>query len=156
MLLSWNAATDAETPSAGLSYNLRVGTALADGNVVNPESESDGFRLLPALGNVQLGTNAFLNLQPGTYYWSVQAVDAAFAGGPFAAETSFAIPSPTLSILSSGTNAAISWQPTYPGWVLQESLSLAPVAWSNSPSGATNPIAVPVTQPTKFYRLRLP
>ncbi len=149
----WNPATDNETPSAGLSYNLRVGTAPGNGNVVAPDSEPTGFRLLSALGNAQFRTNAFLKLEPGTYYWSVQAVDSAFAGGPFAAEAILVVPSPALSILPSGTNIVISWQPSYPGWILQEAMSLAPVVWSNSPSGATNPVVVPATLPMKFYRL---
>ena len=32
----------------------------------------------------------------------------------------------------------------------------APTNWTNSPSGATNPIVVPATVPAKFYRLRKP
>jgi len=39
---------------------------------------------------------------------------------------------------------------------LQETLSLAPTNWVNAPSGATNPIVVPATGPTKFYRLFKP
>ena len=32
----------------------------------------------------------------------------------------------------------------------------APSNWVNSASGAANPITVPATVPTKFYRLRKP
>ena len=49
--------------------------------------------------------------------------------------------------------ATISWTPDRPGFVLQETAVLSPANWSNSPSGATNPIVVPATLPTKFYRL---
>jgi sugar lactone lactonase YvrE len=52
--------------------------------------------------------------------------------------------------------ATISWTPDTPGFVLQETLTLAPPAWTNSPSGATNPVVVPAVLPTKFYRLRKP
>jgi hypothetical protein len=52
--------------------------------------------------------------------------------------------------------ATISWAPVTPGFVLQETLSLSPANWTNSPSGATNPIVVPATLPTKFYRLNKP
>jgi len=52
--------------------------------------------------------------------------------------------------------ASISWTPATPGFVLQENLNLASTNWINSPSGATNPIAVSVTQPAKFYRLFKP
>ena len=156
--LNWSPATDAQTPSAGLSYNLRVGTTPGGVDVVSPEAETNGFRLLPASGNAQMRTNAFLeNLVPGTaYYWSVQAVDAALAGGPFASEASFVMPGPTLRIVTSNANAVISWQPSYAGVVLQESPSLSPATWTNLPSGATNPAAVPATNETMFYRLFKP
>ncbi len=50
-------------------------------------------------------------------------------------------------------NATISWMPDTPGFVLQETLSLSPTNWVNSVSGATNPIVVPATVPSRFYRL---
>lgn len=50
----------------------------------------------------------------------------------------------------------ISWTPPTPGFVLQETWSLDPPDWTNSPSGATNPITVPTLEPMKFYRLYKP
>ncbi len=53
--------------------------------------------------------------------------------------------------------ATISWSPaTGTNWILQERLSLSAGSWTNSPSGWTNPIVVPATLPTKFYRLFKP
>jgi hypothetical protein len=64
---------------------------------------------------------------------------------------------PLLSIIPSGPGAAtISWSPAAPGWVLQENLDLTTTNWVNSPSGATNPIVVPATLPTKYFRLVKP
>jgi hypothetical protein len=65
---------------------------------------------------------------------------------------------PTLTILPAGPgHATVSWSPaTGTNWVLQESSSLSPVNWTNSPSGSTNPIVVPATMPPKFYRLFKP
>jgi hypothetical protein len=64
---------------------------------------------------------------------------------------------PTLTINpASPGNATISWTPNPPGFVLQETLSLSPTNWINSVSGATNPVVVPATLPTKFYRLFKP
>jgi Vibrio cholerae sialidase, lectin insertion/FG-GAP-like repeat len=156
--LHWNPASDAQTPSAGLSYNLRVGTTPGGVDVTSPEAETNGFRLLPALGNAQMRTNAFLaGLVPGTtYYWSVQAVDTAFAGGSFAPEVSFVMPGPSLNIVRTNSNVIVSWQPSYAGVVLQESPRLNPAAWTNSPSGTTNPVVVPITNETMFYRLFKP
>jgi len=53
-------------------------------------------------------------------------------------------------------NATVSWTPNTPGFVLQETFSLSPTNWVNSASGSTNPIVVPATLPTKFYRLFKP
>ncbi len=64
---------------------------------------------------------------------------------------------PTLTITpATPGNATISWTPGTPGFVLQESLSLSPATWVNSPSGATNPVVVPATFPARFYRLFKP
>jgi hypothetical protein len=61
---------------------------------------------------------------------------------------------PTLTITPAALGlATVAWTPNSPGFVLQETLSLSPTNWVNSPSGATNPIVVPATLPTKFYRL---
>jgi hypothetical protein len=64
---------------------------------------------------------------------------------------------PVLTVIPFGPGQArISWVPNTPGFVLQETLSLAPSNWVNSASGALNPVTVPATLPTKFYRLRKP
>jgi hypothetical protein len=47
----------------------------------------------------------------------------------------------------------LSWAPTAPGLVLQMSPSLTPAAWTNAPSGTNNPATVPVSSPTRFYRV---
>ena len=85
--------------------------------------------------------------------------------GPYAVTGGFwALPeavqvsgSPTLVIVPAAPGQAmISWTPNTPGFVLQETLSLAPTNWMNSASGATNPVVVPAALPTKFYRLFKP
>jgi hypothetical protein len=93
VLLSWNAATDAQTPAAGLSYNIRVGTSPGGFDIVSPQADpATGFRRVPQLGNAQERLMAILtNLPAATYYWSVQAIDNAFAGSPFAPESSFTV-----------------------------------------------------------------
>jgi PKD repeat protein len=90
--LGWSASNDAQTPSDGLTYNLRVGTTPGGAQISSPmASTSTGYRRVAAMGGVNHGLTATLILSPGTYYWSVQAVDAAFAGSAFASEGSFAI-----------------------------------------------------------------
>jgi len=91
--LRWDPGSDAETPVAGLSYNLRVGTTPAGFDIVSPLADSNGFRFLPQLGNRQMAHIAVVtNLLPGTYYWTVQTIDTGFAGSTFASEQMFVIP----------------------------------------------------------------
>jgi len=91
--LAWNPADDAQTPTAGLSYNLRVGTQPGGLDVVSPMAlVPSGQRLVSGRGNAEHNTAWGLRgLAPGTYYWSVQALDASFKGSPFAQEGSFTI-----------------------------------------------------------------
>ncbi len=79
-------------------------------------------------------------------------------GGFWALPTAVQVPgAPTLAIAAgSPGQAIISWSPATPGFVLQETWVLAPANWTNSLSGATNPIMVPAAVPAKFYRLFKP
>jgi hypothetical protein len=62
-----------------------------------------------------------------------------------------------LSIVASGpARFNLSWAPPTSGFALQESFSLSAVGWSNSPSGATNPITLPAAGSAKFFRLFKP
>ena len=82
------------------------------------------------------------------------SVTGGFWALPFAVQTPGR---PTLTIVPFGPGQArIAWTPNTPGFVLQETLSLSPANWVNSPSGAANPITVPATIPRKFYRLNKP
>jgi hypothetical protein len=71
LTLSWDAAADPETPSAALTYNLRIGTAPGGSDVVSPLADpATGFRRVPAMGNV--GNNrswAPPSLPQGTTYY---------------------------------------------------------------------------------------
>jgi hypothetical protein len=79
-------------------------------------------------------------------------------GGFWALPTAIQIGgAPTLTIVAAAPGTAtISWALSTPGFVLQETWVLSPANWTNTPSGATNPIVVPATLPTKFYRLFKP
>ena len=79
-------------------------------------------------------------------------------GGFWALPTAIQVTNaPTLHIAPGAAGqATISWTPSSTNWLLQESWSLSPANWTNSPSGVTNPIVVPTTLPVKFYRLFKP
>ena len=94
-ILSWNRASDAQTTNAaGLTYNLRIGTNAGGSQIMSPHADvATGGRRIARAGNAGTATRWRANLPPGTYYWSVQAIDPAFAGSAFAAENTFTIPS---------------------------------------------------------------
>jgi hypothetical protein len=79
-------------------------------------------------------------------------------GGFWALPTAVQTPgAPTLTIAPGAPGlATISWSPDRPGFGLQETWSLSPANWTNSPSGTTNPVTVPAVVPSKFYRLFKP
>lgn len=83
--------------TAALTYNVRVGTGPGLNDVVPSLSLTNGVRLVAAPGNAGFRTwlAPDLSQRPlptNTLYWSVQAVDNSFAGGPFASEASFTMP----------------------------------------------------------------
>jgi hypothetical protein len=89
--LSWKAATDAQTPQPGLTYNLYVTDRPGGQNLRSPlADQKTGYRRVVQLGNSQVSNFSLSGLTTGkTYYWSVQAIDGAFAGSLFAPEQSF-------------------------------------------------------------------
>lgn len=101
--LAWEPATDAETPSAGLTYSVRVGTGPGSSPgrsadvvtaLAHATGPNAGRRQVPRPGNAGHRTEMTLHgLVPGeTYYWSVQAVDHSFAGSRFSEDGTFTMP----------------------------------------------------------------
>ncbi len=93
VLLSWDYLPGADTTETTVSFNLRLGTQPGLGDIVSPMADAvTGFHRIPQIGNAgYLKQQRIKNLAAGTYYWSVQAVDAGFAGSPFAEDNSFTI-----------------------------------------------------------------
>ncbi|HEY5746176.1 MAG TPA: FG-GAP-like repeat-containing protein [Chryseolinea sp.] len=83
--LTWDDAGDDKTPAAGLTYNVYFIQG-ADTLIV-PSSHWNGYRKIVAAGNAgHSHTLTLQNIAPGNYSWSVQAIDNAYQGGPFAAK----------------------------------------------------------------------
>lgn len=83
----------------------------------------------------------------------------AITGGFWALPTLIRTPgTPTLYITKAAPGWATIWwtPPSGTNWILQERLSLSTGSWTNASSGWTNPVVVPATLPTKFYRLFKP
>jgi Concanavalin A-like lectin/glucanases superfamily/FG-GAP-like repeat len=165
VLLEWNAATDAQTPSSGLSYNIRVGTTSGGWDIVSPDSDSvSGYRRVARLGNAQERLFAMVtNLPLGRIFWSVQAVDTSFAGSPFAAEASFTVGQPVLFIRPAPPGQVVlQWPSWAANFALQSSASLVePISWTtvtNVPIQVANWLLVTnnTLKATQFYRLRGP
>lgn len=125
--LNWAAASDSQTPALGLSYNIRVGTSPGASDILSPMAnttvitQADGLRRIPESGPARPSLFAILGgLSPNhTYYWSVQAIDGAWAGGPFAAEGQFTTtgggtpaPSPTSTSTATPATPTSSRTPT--------------------------------------------
>ncbi len=91
VILSWNKSNDHTTPQSGLTYNIRIDTISNGIRVVSPMANlTDGYRRIPHLGNSGYNTSRKIDsLRDGKYYWSVQAIDNAFAGSAFSKETTF-------------------------------------------------------------------
>jgi hypothetical protein len=90
LVLSWAAATDDHTPAAALTYNVRIGTTPGGADISSPLALPSGKRLVWQQGNAGARLSKYFRPEVNrTYYWSVQAIDGAFVGGPFAPEQQF-------------------------------------------------------------------
>ncbi len=116
VLFSWDPSTDDHTPSSGLTYALRIGSSPGACDILSPKSEPTGCRLLPGTGNINSNCSWKIKSSglPQQYYWSVQAIDTAFAGSPFAEEISNnLVPSApqNLSLSISDDDVILQWEP---------------------------------------------
>lgn len=91
---NFDEAADAETSSAGLSYNIDID--IGDGTIKTASSDlATGYKRVTSLGNIQQNTSYTLHAQapPETIpqqlfdmIWKVQAVDNCFKGSAFASK----------------------------------------------------------------------
>jgi hypothetical protein len=96
--LAWNKSSDGQTSQNALSYNVRVGTASGGIQTVTPMANtSNGNRRIVRFGNTSLKNGAKLTgLPAGTYYYSAQSIDNAYAGSAFSTEGTFSTTIPCL------------------------------------------------------------
>lgn len=102
VMLSWERSTDEQTPQAGLWYNIRLGTSdLGDQVVPGMSDAASGFRMITKGGNTgQLNSWQIQGLSPGTYFWSVQAIDQCYQASEYAPAESFSVTATELDDIS--------------------------------------------------------
>jgi len=105
-ILKWEAGVDSlgteKLNDTIFTYNVYIGASAGNTDIVNPLANlNSGVRLVNKPGNA-LNNKSFIikGLQPGTYYWSVQTIDAGNTGSNFAMEESFTVSSNSLNIIS--------------------------------------------------------
>ena len=109
---SWSPANDDHSASgSGLSYNLRIGTTPGGNEITAAMSNgASGYRRLSQSGNAQGALSWTQALPDRRYYWSVQAIDPAYRGGPFAGESTIGIAMTQLASSFSGLyRSAVAW-----------------------------------------------
>ncbi|MFH2095733.1 MAG: T9SS type A sorting domain-containing protein, partial [Bacteroidota bacterium] len=91
VVFRWNKSTDTETPSDGLTYNIRVGSGSNLIDIVSPHADlGSGIRRIAEMGNALLDT-FFIYKPPismlcDEIYWSVQTIDNSFIASGFSNE----------------------------------------------------------------------
>ena len=112
----WNSAKDDHTPISGLTYSLRIGTTPNNEVILAANSNESGVLKVPSIGNVSINTSWSIRMLPdGIYYWSVQAIDAAFIGSPFSTPQKFTI-----------RNGEVLTVPSQPGEISGETFVACP------------------------------
>jgi len=145
VLFNWSRPADAQnTNAAGLHYNLRVGTSPTTSGVVSPIANmASGYRRIVQRGNAGC-TNRWVlrNLPRGTYYWNVQAMDAALAGSPFSTNGSFVVTRPDISPIADQF-VAPGFQPAPIPFTIYDGETAANNLVLSASSSNTNLVAVP-------------
>jgi len=100
------------------------------------------------------------SLEPATTY-HFRAVGNNAAGAGYSADRTFTTLSPTLSGTIEGGSIRLSWPNPASGFILEQTPSLSPVAWSVLPApyvtnGSTIQTNLPLTGGAKLFRLRRP
>lgn len=105
--LYWTEATDDHTPSQCINYEIYVGTIPGKCDIF---SKVNSYK-------IRNNTFELHNLKPGTYYWSVKAVDQAQSASAWAPEQSFTIyGKPTTPVISLNGNVLHSTSATGNQW----------------------------------------
>lgn len=113
--ITWDAGQDAETSVCDLTYDVRIGTRSGTGDVRFAPALADGRRRTVGDGSLGTRREMLFNIakhRPGTYYVSVQAIDAGGLGGAWSDEVvyehTYTIPTISASMQSPSTADTIT------------------------------------------------
>ena len=86
----WYQSLDQLGKLNAVTYNLRIGSTPGGCEILSPLADSLGNRRVAAFGNVGQATSwTITNFNANRFYWSVQTINNALVGSPFAQEESF-------------------------------------------------------------------
>ncbi len=96
VIFGWDGAGDDQTASAGITFNLRVGTTPGGQDIIASHTVPiiEKFMLSKRGNTAHRSGFTLKGVQPGTYYWSVQSIDNSFANSGFAPEQVFEVSDP--------------------------------------------------------------
>jgi len=147
IIMEWNAGTDKETPANSLSYNFYVGIQPRKPFKFYTESNPEtGKRMVARHGNASMSSKWVLGgLKTGTYRFSAQSIDGAYAGSEFAEEVTFdllivdaegASCTSGEQMLSISRSGSYTWTVTGGMLVEGQGTNKIKVKWGNNPVGA--------------------
>lgn len=88
--LKWNHSSDTESTTEALSYDIYL-NSLSNTSTYTNANYPDGTRKTINYGHIQ-DTSKTMNLLPGNYTWSAQAIDMSYAGSSFSTIEAFTLP----------------------------------------------------------------
>lgn len=108
-VLSWSPATDLQSPQEAITYNIRIGSTSGASDILSADADVEtGMRYVAETGNMGSRTFCIIqNLNPGTYYYSVQSIDQAYKSSEFSEESSFTILPTEVQDIDKGTPFSI-------------------------------------------------
>ncbi|MBN2010171.1 VCBS repeat-containing protein [candidate division KSB1 bacterium] len=165
IIFQWDAATDDNTPQVALNYNIRVGSWSNEVDIKSANAD-------PSMGNLYIIGNGnapnrlswvLTELNPGTYYWSVQAIDGAYMPSMFAAEKEVTVGGgsseinlmePTDGAIDVSTNVELKWTgpaaSTYRAQVARENSFANPV-WDDDSIPGQSAFPSSLNESTTYY-----
>ena len=96
LILNWKKATDSQTSTDALTYNVYIykegeNNFIKSPNAFTQKDNKNGISLISQFGKIHKDTAKFVvrNFAEGNYKWSIQAVDNGLKSGLFCSESTF-------------------------------------------------------------------